>query len=478
MLTLSRNQTKAELGQFMTPPAIAKFMASMFPSSNLRQCRLLDAGAGTGALSRAFFDRWVSGDLGFGEISLTAYEIDNSLCTILERNLAQCTGITRRIVQGDFIELTSSRDLFQPDQPTEYTHAILNPPYKKIPSNSKHRLALRNMGIETVNLYSAFVALSIAQSAPSGQIVAIIPRSFCNGPYYRPFRDYILLHTAIRHIHLFESRSAAFKNDDVLQENVIIRLERGAPQGPVKITTSTDHTFADLKSYEHPFSRIVYINDAEHFIRIPSSAQTSMIEQQSDVLHTLVDLGIRVSTGPVVDYRLKEHLRSIPDESCVPLVYPAHFDGMRVSWPMHGGKKPNAIQRNSETEKWLYPNGHYCLVRRLSSKEEKRRIVATLFEPAAVGSANILGFDNHLNVYHENGHGLPELLAAGLAVYLNSNVVDQCFRGFNGHTQVNATDLRMMKYPSRETLIELGKWATTLDTIGQSLIDERVKGIL
>jgi hypothetical protein len=83
------------------------------------------------------------------------------------------------------------------------------------------------VGIETVNLYSAFVALAVAQAAPGGQIVAIIPRSFCNGPYYRPFRDFILEPAAIRHMHLFDSRSKAFKDDEVLQENIIIRLERG-----------------------------------------------------------------------------------------------------------------------------------------------------------------------------------------------------------------------------------------------------------
>ncbi|WP_323092367.1 Eco57I restriction-modification methylase domain-containing protein, partial [Aeromonas jandaei] len=135
------------------------------------------------------------------------------------------------------------------------THVILNPPYKKINSQSAHRLALRTVGIETVNLYSAFVALAVGETAPGGQIVAIIPRSFCNGPYYRPFRDFILERAAIRHMHLFESRNKAFRDDEVLQENIIIRLERGGQQGPVTVTTSTDDSFSDLTTHEHPFDR-------------------------------------------------------------------------------------------------------------------------------------------------------------------------------------------------------------------------------
>jgi adenine-specific DNA-methyltransferase len=40
---------------------------------------------------------------------------------------------------------------------------------------------------------------------------------------------------------------------------------------------------------------------------------------------------------------------------------------------------------------------------------------------------------------------------------LNSTLVDTYFRQFNGHTQVNATDLRSLKYPSRARLEKLGK---------------------
>ena len=69
----------------------------------------------------------------------------------------------------------------------------------------------------------------------------------------------------------------------------------------------------------------------------------------------------------------------------------------------------------------------------------------------------MLGFENHLNVFHQNKQGLPEALALGLTRYLNTEEVDERFRQFNGHTQVNATDLRTMKYPSRKALVKLGE---------------------
>ena len=117
-------------------------------------------------------------------------------------------------------------------------------------------------------------------------------------------------------------------------------------------------------------------------------------------------------------------------------------------------------------------------MRRFSSKEEKRRIVASVVEPSAFGDVPVLGFENHLNLFHENRHGLSEQLARGLAVFLNTTTVDEYFRRFNGHTQVNATDLRLMKYPSRNILIHLGEWAMEQETLTQAMIDAKLESVM
>ncbi|WP_256091482.1 Eco57I restriction-modification methylase domain-containing protein [Candidatus Thiosymbion oneisti] len=481
-LHVSKNteaKKKSRFGQFFTPERTAVFMAGLFPDSSGR-CRLLDAGAGIGSLSAAFLDRWLSGNFHFQSVGLDAFEIDSNLHPYLSKTLEKYNNhndFSAMIRGEDFIHAaveSLSADLFS-ESLVHYTHAILNPPYKKINSHSVHRLALRRVGIETVNLYSAFVALAVAQSARGGQIVAIIPRSFCNGPYYRPFRDFILRYTAIRHIHLFESRTQAFKDDEVLQENIIIRLERGGQQGLVKVSTSTDDSFTNLTIHEHPFERIVFPDDPERFIYIPASSEKNAIESSPAIRYTLADLGIKVATGPVVDFRLRKYLRDMPGPGTVPLLYPGHLSNSGTRWPIEGMKKPNAIEYNADTEKWLYPSGFYCVVRRFSSKEEKRRIVAHVVDPTAFGDVSVLGFENHLNLFHENKRGLPQALAHGLAVFLNTTAVDENFRRFNGHTQVNATDLRLMRYPSRDTLIELGEWATGRGELTQAMIDAKLE---
>ena len=109
-----------------------------------------------------------------------------------------------------------------------------------------------------MNLYTAFIALALSLLADGGQLVAIVPRSFCNGPYYRSFREFVLQRAALRHVHLFESRTTAFKDDEILQENVIILLERNGRQGPVRITTSFDDTFSGFAAHDYPFEPVSY----------------------------------------------------------------------------------------------------------------------------------------------------------------------------------------------------------------------------
>ena len=468
---------KSLLGQFLTPARIAQFMAGLFSPTKDVTCRLLDAGAGIGSLSSAFLERYISGDLSFSKMKITAFEFDETLHDELENTFASYSErvpFSYEIIGGDFIEEAVNRIQFGSDN--NFSHAILNPPYKKISSDSRHRHLLRQAGIETVNLYSAFVALALGLMAPRGQLVAIIPRSFCNGPYYRPFRNFILERAAIRQMHLFESRNTAFKDDDVLQENIIIVLERGGQQGEVKVTTSTDDSFVDLAEHIYPFDRIVLPDDPERFIHVPTSPMRNAIESSSVFIYSLEQLGIQVSTGPIVDFRLKNHLRGMPEPGTVPLLYPAHFSGQNTEWPKNDIKKPNAILRNGETEKWLFPIGFYCVVRRFSSKEEKRRIMASVVQPDIFSNAEVLGFENHLNVFHEGKHGMPEALAHGLALFLNTSAVDECFRRFNGHTQVNATDLKMMKYPSREVLMSLGKLAKDISSDPQA-IDHLIEGL-
>lgn len=447
---------KSELGQFMTPFPVAKFMASLFPAPKGKPIRLLDPGSGIGSLTCAFLETLHGKGKEKHSVSVTAYEVDPLMARHLESNLANHQvkhACSTEIIRKDFIEEAVA--LILENKVGHFTHAILNPPYKKIHSSSRHRECLRSVDIETTNLYSAFTALSLLLLERGGQMVVIIPRSFCNGPYFKPFRTLLLQKAAIRRIHLFEARDRAFQSDDVLQENIILHLEKGATQGRVSVSTSTDGSFTDYQEEEYGFPEIVKPGDPERFIRIPSAKQKTSGGILGKFRALLPELGLGISTGPVVDFRLSDHLLKEPKAGAVPLLYPMHFSGNTMTWPKAHSKKPNAILMNEETQRWLYPNGHYVVTKRFSAKEEKRRIVASVVEPSFTKS-QWLGFENHLNVFHQGKNPMPKTLAYGLAAFLNSTYVDDYFRSFNGHTQVNATDLRSLRYPSKTQLMALG----------------------
>ncbi len=457
---------RGALGQYMTPAPIASFMASLF--AHRGNARLLDAGAGIGSLASAFLNKAMEAD---GTVDIDAWEIDATLRHYLKNTLES----HKQRVQGrikthihatDFIEDAVFE--IQMGCGKRYTHAILNPPYSKIKVDSRHRRLLRMVGIETVNLYTAFAALASLLLEKDGELVAITPRSFCNGPYYRPFRELILRTCALRQLHLFESRSKAFQDDEILQESVISHWVKGATQTRVVISTSHDANFDDYKKTDFDAAAIVKPDDGERFIHIPTTYEQAHTPELC--AHALHDIGLEVCTGPVVDFRLKDYWREEPSEDTAPLLYAHHFAEGCLRWPKPHHKKPNALQVCSAVNKWLMPRGYYVLVKRFSAKEQRRRVVAYALDPAELNAPNI-GFENHWNVFHANKQGLDGDIAKGLAIFLNSSLFDTHFRSFSGHTQVNATDLRAMKYPSPEQLRKLGRLAGQERLCDQAAID-------
>jgi len=69
---------------------------------------------------------------------------------------------------------------------------------------------------------------------------------------------------------------------------------------------------------------------------------------------------------------------------------------------------------------------------------------------------------------------MPCDLAHGLTAWLNSTVVDRYVRCFSGHTQINATDLRRLPYPTAHELCSLGQAVGPAPCADQQKIDALV----
>lgn len=100
-------------------------------------------------------------------------------------------------------------------------------------------------------------------------------------------------------------------------------------------------------------------------------------------------------------------------------------------------------------------------------------MVAAVLDPVSVNAPRY-GFDNKANYIHQSGGGLSSQIARGLAMYLNSTMVDRYFRIYSGHTQVNAADLRRLPFPASDVLLSLS--AAWQNDLSQAALDCVVEG--
>ena len=454
------SDTQSVRGQYFTPEQAAALIVAMPRLPDADPVHILDPGAGSGMLTAAIVERLAS-DLPKRRIEVTAVEVDSALVPALRRTADLCqdwarshgADVTVNVVQGDVIAQSTGLDA---RLDASFDLVVMNPPYQKLAAGSPQRRALEALGWDVPNLYTAFLAIGVEALKPGGQLVAITPRSFANGPYFGQFRKKLLRQVAIDRVHTFESRSAVFSDTGVLQENIIISATKAGEPGPVLITASRDHV-GDVTERVIGYDELVSPDDPQEFIRITTDdAGEQATVAVAALPSALADLGLTVSTGRVVDFRARDNLVDEPSPGSVPLVYPGNLRKGEVQWPRSMGKAQGFVTRHENDHKALLPTGCYVLVKRFSAKEERRRIVAAMWTPERNGFQPV-AFENHLNVFHVNGAGVDPKLAWGLCLWLNSTIVDRYFRTFSGHTQVNATDLRSLRYPDADTLRHLGQ---------------------
>lgn len=446
-------KTQKKFAQYLTHEDVATFMSDLFsPHNEENKLRILDPGAGTGRLGISTLKKYSSIPK-----EITFVELEPQIFDVLEKetNILSNDKTDIKLVHDSFIDTAISWI----ENDIKFDKIILNPPYFKIGSNSEESLKLKKLGIRVPNIYAGFMWLSSMLLERNGEMVAIVPRSFFNGLYFNSFRDYLSKSSSLEFIHVFNLRDKVFGGDSVLQESVIVKIRNNQQSDNIIVSYSDDHSFNNISKQEY-YSQAIWDKGNNKFIRIPSNKIDLPGLEELDLGEKTAD--INVSTGPVVDFRLTENISQnyIPGYE-IPLLYPAHMKNQEVQWPLERINKYGQFYRSTkksieEDSNVLPLNGYYVVVRRISSKEEKKRIVASVVSPKFFNSEYIT-FENHLNYFHFHRSGLDENIAKGLCVYLNSFEVNNYFSSISGSTQVNVTDLRAIPLPSVEKLSGLSR---------------------
>jgi len=257
-------------GQYFTSRDVAQFMARLCSVSG-DKVSILDPGAGAGILSIALIQELTSREKRPSAIRLVAYEIDNSLVGTLsrfytwlkERLREKRTSLEFEILSTDFIlanawRLESSLDFFDSIKDCEslFDVVICNPPYFKLGKEDRRALAASSIVSGQPNIYALFMAIAAASLKEDGEFIFITPRSYAAGPYFHAFRSWFFPRMRPEFIHLFGSRRDPFINDDVLQENIILKARRldnwGTGRKKKNVIVSFSQT---VKGLSHPNRR-------------------------------------------------------------------------------------------------------------------------------------------------------------------------------------------------------------------------------
>ncbi len=470
---------KKKYGQYLTPVAVADFMAGLVVF-NGDDVRILDPGAGAGVLACALCEKLSNQPKKPRNIVLVAYEMDHVLIPAthgcldylkkwLEDRMITFTYI---IEAKDFIQAnahalddlqTTFAQIISLEEPFDV--AISNPPYFKIPKDDPRARNAASVVHGQPNIYALFMAVSAALLKTGGELVFITHRSYTAGPYFRLFREKFFALVRPEVFHLFGSRIETFSRDEILQEHLIIKARRltqkQKEKDDARVVISSSRGTDDLAA---PIKRVVPLNNVllpqckNHIVHIPVSDEDETIaELVASWKGSLHNYGMKISTGPVVPFRSLRFLaeKVTGAETYAPLLWMQNVKPMSAQWPVET-RKQQYIMVTADSLSLLVPDGNYVLMRRFSAKEERRRLLAAPLLAGTLG-APLLGLENHLNyIYRPKGELTPEE-TYGLAAFYNCRIADTYFRTFNGNTQISATELRNMPIPPLEIIREAGR---------------------
>lgn len=437
--------------QYFTPGFVTNFIAHNLIDLTRKSYNILDVAAGVGNIGAAV-GLVISQKTRSSRNKLHAVEIDHELakeCESLLSTVLRDSLVNYYVYNHDFLKLFldfKSEDL-------KFTTIVMNPPYKKLLRKEYDELILSKDGIEySPNLYSLMMSCALDLLDNTGELIAIVPRSFCSGALFYAFRKKITYNYSISFIHLFESRTKVFSFDGVQQETIIIKIVKNATKNKsITISYGDDLENATVKKID--YNAIVFPNDSQYVIHIPYSEEDEVIlDKILSYNYSLEDLGLKISTGKVVDFRNKEHLSSSKKNNA--LLF--RKENLGRDYFILGSKKiKNFIKINISTRNKLLDKQCHIVMNRMFFKESDNVITAQIIDCS--DNVNI-AIENHLNyISGKNESPLQFDLALGLKLYLESKSVSHYFKRFLGSTQINAGDIKSLPFPSKEYLITLGK---------------------
>ena len=470
-------ELRKKYGQFFTSKETAVYMAEMFDVPTDKDViSILDAGAGSGILATALIERLQSIS-GISKIMLVCYENDPNIIELLKSNLDWVCANSKVLIEYELRTenyIVSQADAYNKPCANKYDLIIGNPPYMKVAKDAPEALIMSDVCYGAPNLYFLFASMGIFNLENDGEMVYVIPRSWTSGAYFKKFREKLLSECVIKQIHLFESRDKVFDNEKVLQETIILKVQKSRirPENIIITSTKSNKDFKNISAIFVPYN--VVVSGKESYVYLATNAEEINILQTLNQLEdTLPTLGLKMKTGLTVDFRNRELLRNTPENETVPLFYSQHIQDGKVKFPIGKNNEYLVAQDGG----LLQPNANYLFIKRFTTKEEKRRLQCGVYLAKFFPSYTSISTQNKIN-FISGLQNLSICVVFGLYVIFNSTIYDRYYRILNGSTQVNSTEVNSIPMPSMAIIEAMGKELLKVHDMSEITCDNILKEYL
>lgn len=232
---------RRSLGQFFTPPFIARFMSQWIIGNKKDNLRILDPAAGFGVFEHSINEL----NNKVKNLNFDLWEIDEYISKKLRESL-DYSRIPAQVIADDFLRGTWHK---------KYDGIIANPPYYKHHHiKNKNRIyeefcikSFFKFSIQT-NIYCWFLIKSINLLEENGRLAFIIPSEFLNSNYGVKVKEYLLKSGVIVDLINISFKENVF--DGPITTSIIILGEK-KPVKNSKINFYQVESVDDLRSLEH-----------------------------------------------------------------------------------------------------------------------------------------------------------------------------------------------------------------------------------
>ena len=466
---LIRERSKSEnvrLGRLFTKKENARLMAGMLRLDGEKTAyTVLCPGAGTGILPAAVVEQICKKYPNCKQIFVTCYENDETFLPMLEDNLERI----RKKCRHDYgvkLFVTVLNENYLIDSQNHYTVSffgekiqdkfdiiICNPPTELIDKGSAEALAVGGVTQLKVSAAFLFAKLAATHLDEQGQMVIVLPTLFASASQLTLFRRDLASKLSLEAIHLFVGKRKNEKRATPLKKNLILSYARR--EKPDKITVSTTTESGKELVTLPPLDYGFVVDPEDGSLTLPKSLEdTKIVKYISDFPETLSGLGLKMSTGLIIDSKCEGMLFTEPVKGTVPLLRPSAMVGGQISFPRPVKRQYLAPVNPSLVQK----NKNMIIIKRVPAKSDERFVNSAIYMAAQLPAYRYISTHNKINFIDtkdKNTEMCPRL-AFGLFALLNSTIYDRYISIISKSKQINSKEMRSLPLPPRNIIENIG----------------------